>query len=184
MNAGKHVQEVRLAEAGDLPAVCAIVNHYIKETTVNFRTEPQTPAEWEADWRRLHDRYPWLVAVVDGSVAGIAYAAPWKARNAYDWCVETTLYVSHLRRGQGLGTALYAYLLKVLEAQGYHSVVAVIGLPNPESVSFHERLGYAHAGTLHAVGYKMGEWHDVDFWQRRLAPAHQSPQLIRPVPGL
>jgi phosphinothricin acetyltransferase len=172
---------VRLAQVADMVTVCDIVNYYIETSMVNFRTEPQTPQEWEDDWRRLRDRYPWLVVEVDGAVVGIAYAGPWKARKAYCWCTETTVYVSKDYRDKGLGATLYTHLLKALEAQGYRSAIGVIALPNPASVRLHEVFGYKHAGTIRAAGHKLGNWHDIGFWQVEFALGQESPQPIKPV---
>ena len=94
---------VRLAEAPDLPAVCEIVNHYIEHTAVNFRTAPQTPAEWRELWRERRDRYPWYVAEVAGEPVGIAYAGPWNPRAAYAWTAESTIYLAPDHHGRGLG---------------------------------------------------------------------------------
>lgn len=172
--------DIRPATVDDMPAVCEIVNHYIATSTVNFRTEPQTPDEWTKDLLALRERYPWIVAEVDGVVAGIAYGGPWKARNAYDWTAEATVYVSPRHQRLGLGTALYTHLLESVEAQGFRSVVAVIGLPNDASVRLHEALGFTARGTLKAAGFKHGNWHDVGFWQRDFAlPA--PPRPVRPV---
>lgn len=112
---------------------------------------------------------------------GLAYAAPWKARNAYNWCVESTVYVDQAQRSRGIGRTLYARLLPLLKAQGFHSVVAVIGLPNPHSVRLHEGFGYRNVGVIEDAGYKMGGWHDVGFWQRRLHSAEDH-VLGRPRP--
>ncbi len=160
---------VRFATEDDMAAVCRIVNHYIETTSINFRTAPQSPREWREDLLRHRERYPWLVAELDGEVAGLAYAGPWKERAAYAWCAETTVYVSHLHRGHSLGTALYERLLKLLEAQGFRSALAVIALPNPASVGLHEAFGFVPSGTLRAAGHKRGAWHDVGFWQREFA---------------
>lgn len=166
MSPQQHPADIRPATAADMLAVCDIVNHYIATSTTNFRTEPQTPDEWTKDLLQLRERYPWLVAEVDGVVAGIAYAGPWKARHAYDWTAESTVYVSPRHQRLGLGSTLSTHLLKSLEAQGFRSVVAVIALPNDPSVRLHEALGYTARGTLRAAGFKHGNWHDVGFWQR------------------
>ncbi|GAB4059100.1 GNAT family N-acetyltransferase [Catellatospora paridis] len=172
--------EVRPAEAGDWAAVADIVNFYIDTTTVNFRTERQTAQEWADDWSRSRDRYPWLVAVVDGEVAGLAYAGQWKARAAYDWCAEVTGYVADGRRGQRVGHALYRALLATLDAQGYRTMIGVIGLPNEPSARFHEAFGFRHTGTLQGVGYKQGRWCDIGFWQRTSVATDAPPGEIRP----
>jgi len=150
----------------DLPAICALVNHYIEHTTFNFRNEPQTPGEWVVDWSSTRSSYPWLAATVDGVVAGVAYAGRWKDRCAYDWCAEVTAYVAYDKQHIGIGRALYRQLLQTLDHQGYATQIAVITLPNPASIAFHETLGFRHAGTLDGVGYKHGQWLDVGFWQR------------------
>jgi phosphinothricin acetyltransferase len=172
---------VRQAQETDLSAVCDIINHFIRTTTVNFRTQPQAVEEWRAEWGRVHEQYPWLVAVHEEEVLGIAYAGPWKARNAYDWCAEVTVYVALQAHRRGVARTLYEHLLPILDAQGYRTMVGVIGLPNDPSVALHEACGFEHAGTLRGVGFKMGEWHDVGFWQRRSSSAGLPPGPIRPV---
>lgn len=159
---------VRLATEDDLVHVCEIVNYYIENTVFNFRAEPQGVDEWRNDWRRLHSRFPWLVAT-DNRVVGVAYAAPWNDRTAYQWTVEATVYVAPSAQRRGVGDALYAELLGRLRRQGFHSVVAVIALPNDPSVRLHERHGFVQAGRLVDAGYKRGGWHDVGFWQCILA---------------
>lgn len=176
--------DVRFASAGDLTAVCELVNHYIATSTFLFRTAPQRPEEWHADWAQHHARYPWLVATDQGQVVGVAYAGPWKARAAYDWCAEVTLYVAHGHARRGIGRRLYARLLDLLDRQGHHTQVAVIALPNAPSVAVHETFGFQHAGTLREVGHKHGTWRDVGFWQRRAAPSDQPAAPLLPVPGL
>jgi phosphinothricin acetyltransferase len=174
---------LRFARASDMPAICRIVDHYIATTSFNFRSAPQHPDEWLAEWTRLHARYPWLVAADGDAVVGLAYAAPWKAREAYDWSVEVTTYVAHDAVRRGIGRVLYSRLLPMLDAQGYRTEIAVIGLPNAASVAFHEAFGFHHAGTLREVGWKRGGWHDVGLWQRCVEPLGGEPTAIRPVPA-
>jgi phosphinothricin acetyltransferase len=172
---------VRWAREDDLGAVCSIVNHYIATTTINFRTDPQTPAEWITDWRAGHERYPWLVAERGGEIAGLAYAGAWKTRPAYDWTTEVTGYVAPGARRSGVGRALYRRLLASLDDQGFRTAVAVIALPNHASVGLHESFGFVHAGTLTAAGYKNGAWCDTGFWQRSGPCATgERPRNVRP----
>jgi phosphinothricin acetyltransferase len=173
--------EVRPAGAADMGAVCDIVNHYIMTTRINFRTHAQSPDEWRRDWERLREQYPWLVATIDGGIVGVAYAGPWNPRNAYAWSAEVTLYVDHRAQRRGIGSALYSRLLPALDGQGYRFLVGVIALPNPASVAIHEAFGFQHAGTLHAVGYKMGQWCDVGLWQRVQGDINAAPQPLQPV---
>ncbi|QMU77469.1 N-acetyltransferase [Streptacidiphilus sp. PB12-B1b] len=174
---------IRPAREDDFAAVCGIVNHYIRTSTVNFRTEPQTPEEWRQDWRAHRATHPWYVLERDGAVAGIAYAAPWKARDAYRWTAETTVYLAPGQHGRGHGTALYRRLLATLEAQGYRSAMAVVALPNDASARLHRSLGFEQVGLVRAAGFKLGGWHDVAFWQRVLAEDGRPPGPIGPVPG-
>jgi phosphinothricin acetyltransferase len=180
---------VRAMREADLPAVCDLINGYIRTTAINFRTQPQTVEEWRQDWRQLSGRYPWLVATFEGALAGtlagtlagVAYAGPWKTRAAYDWCAEVTVYVAPHAHRRGAGRALYGRLLRGLDAQGYRTMVGVIALPNAPSVALHEACGFQHAGTLRRVGYKFGAWHDVGFWQRQSARAAEPPAPLLPV---
>lgn len=172
---------VRAVRESDFPDICALVNHYIEHTTFNFRTEPQTAEEWVAEWSAHRGGHPWLVASVDGRVAGVAYGGPWKGRPAYDWCAEVTVYVAHNARRVGIGRALYGRLLELLDAQGYRTEVAAITLPNEPSVLFHEACGFRYSGVLKGVGYKHGRWLDVGFWQRRKSGHDEPPAQIASV---
>lgn len=170
--------DIRFANEEDFPAVCEIVNFYIRTTVINFRTAPQDYQEWQAEWKTHRGKYPWYVAEVDGEVVGIAYATPWKGRNAYDWTTETTVYVSHNHHGQGIGRSLYAALLKTLKVQGYRSAIGVIALPNAASVALHTAFGYEHVGGIRAAGFKHGGWHDVSIWQHFFVLDDEPPSPI------
>jgi len=172
---------VRTASAADMTAFADLVNPYIEQTTINFRTLPQTPQDWAADWERLHEWYPWLVASSGSAIVGIAYATPWNARSAYDWSAEATVYVARDAQRTGVGRALFQRLLEVLDMQGYRSTIGVIALPNAGSVGLHERMGFMRAGTLRSVGHKMGEWRDVGFWQRVVGAPDDPPSTLRAV---
>jgi len=166
-----------------MPTICKIVNHYIATTKLNFRTELQTPEDWTKDWQHLRERYPWLVATVDERVVGVAYAGPWKARSAYDWSTESTVYVDPTAQRRGVGRALYERLFSLLDAQGYRTTLAVIALPNPASIGIHESFGFRPVGVLRSVGFKLGTWCDVGFWQRLHEHSDAAPSAVRPLPG-
>ncbi len=125
---------------------------------------------------RGEDRvFPWLVTEVDGAIVAYAYAGTHRARAAYRWTVETSIYSgpAHVRRG--MGRALYAALFAELVGLGYREAVAGITLPNEASVRFHEALGFGPIGVFPRVGYKLGAWFDVGFWQRSLASGDGAP---------
>ena len=174
--------EVRRAVEFDMSAFAAIVNYFIETTTVNFRTHLQSADEWRDEWKLRGERYPWLVAADGGEIVGLAYAGPWKAREAYGWSAESTVYVANGQHGRGIGRLLYDRLLATLDAQGYRSTLGGIALPNPASVALHEACGFRHVGTLASVGFKHGQWRDVGFWQRLASGgADQSAGAILPV---
>jgi phosphinothricin acetyltransferase len=177
----QHDYDIRLAQEADLEQFAEIVNHYIETTAINFHDRPQSEEDWEATWQVLHERYPFIAAEKDGVLGGIAYASPWKLRGAYEWTCEVTVYVRAGHERQGIGRALSARMLEILQAQGYRAVVAVIALPNDASVALHQSLGFEHAGTLKNLGYKLGAWRDVSFWQRSLGETSTAPDPIKPV---
>ena len=112
---------------------------------------------------------PWLVSLDDaGGVSGYAYAGRHRERAAYQWSVETTVYVGEGSRGKGVGRALYSALFEELVRLGYYQAFAGITLPNAASVALHEGLGFAPIGIYRQVGHKLGRWHDVGWWQRPL----------------
>jgi len=167
--------EVRPAEAADMPGVAAIYAHYVEHTAITFDYEAPEAQEWRARLELAAGRgHPWLVSEVDGTVAGYAYAGPFRTRAAYAQTLETSIYVDHARRGQGIGEPLYAALLDELRSRNCHLVVAGMTLPNPGSQALHRRLGFVSVGVFEQIGYKLGAWHDVEFSQLRLSAASGS----------
>lgn len=173
---------LRAATPDDAAAVAAIYESYVTGTWITFELDPPPADEMRARMEAVAGRYPWIVAEAsDGSLAGYAYACPFRARAAYRFTVETSVYLRQEATGQGLGARLYRPLLATLEAQGFTQAIAAIALPNPASVALHERLGFTHAGTYARVGYKLGRWLDVGLWQRPLAPEGNPPDEPRPL---
>jgi L-amino acid N-acyltransferase YncA len=159
---------IRPVVTSDAAAVCAIYNPHVTSTIVTFEERPVDVDEMAARIRETTERWPWLVLERDGDVAAYAYATAWKPRSAYRFSVETTVYVADDHRRRGVGAAIYAEILARLEALGAHSAVAGIALPNEASVALHERLGFEKIGHFKDIGYKLGRWIDVGYWQRRL----------------
>lgn len=159
---------IRPATPGDAAALCAIYNHFVAGTVVTFEEEPVAEEEMARRVATVTAAWPWLVAEEEGRVAGYAYATSWKARSAYRRTVESTVYVAPGQERRGLGRALYGALLDALRAQGVHAVLGGIALPNEASVGLHERLGFAKVGQLREVGWKLGRWVDVGYWERVL----------------
>jgi phosphinothricin acetyltransferase len=161
---------LRLATADDAPGVRAVYAPLVESSVISF--EIVVPAVDEVATRitsRQPD-HPWLVAEDEEGIAGYAYAGRFAARPAYDWSVETSVYLAERARGQGLGGRLCRALLAILTAQGYRQAMAGVALPNPASVRLHESVGYELVGVYRASGWKFGAWHDVGWWQRALDP--------------
>jgi phosphinothricin acetyltransferase len=120
--------------------------------------------------RRIADygaSHGWLVAEVDGRVAGYAYGSPHRTRAAYASSCDVAAYVDPEFARHGIGRALYAELLARL-AERCHAAFAGIALPNEASVALHEAMGFAPVGIYREVGWKLGAWRDVGWWQRLL----------------
>jgi L-amino acid N-acyltransferase YncA len=159
---------IRLATEEDAAACLAIYAPVVEASAVSFELEPPSVEEMRGRIRSTLERTPWLVVEEGTVVWGYAYAAPFRARPAYQWTTEATVYVHHDHRGKRVGRALYTALLAVLRAADYRNVVGGITLPNPASVALHEGLGFRPTGAIRAAGFKLGGWHDVGFWQIQL----------------
>lgn len=156
---------LRVATPADAGAVCAIYDRYIAASVVTFEEQPVGQAAMAERIGEVLAGLPWLIAESEGRVVGYAYARQWHARSAYRRSVETTIYLAPAATGRGIGTRLYGALLEDLRARGLHCAIGVIALPNPGSVALHEKLGFAKAGVLREVGFKLGRWVDVGHWQ-------------------
>lgn len=175
---------IRLAGRADLGAIVGLSNWAALNTPANFATEPESEGAWAATWEATRDQHPWLVAVdaADGArVLGFAKSGPHRARGAYAWTAEVSVYVEPTAFGRGIGAALYARFIPLLRAQGYRMLIAGITTPNPASVRLHEKFGFVRCGTYHRVGWKFGSWHDVGYWEAHLTPADEPPQPLRSV---
>jgi phosphinothricin acetyltransferase len=156
---------VRSAAPGDGHAIADIYAPYVRDTAITFEVDPPDAAEMRSRIAETTARFPWLVAEEDRHILGYAYATAFRARAAYRWIVETTVYVAQGQSGRGIGRALYAPLLNRLKQQGFCAAIGAIALPNNASVAIHEAMGFTHRGTYEQVGYKLDRWHDVGLWQ-------------------
>jgi L-amino acid N-acyltransferase YncA len=173
---------VRAARPADAAAIAAIYAPYVTGSVVSFETEAPDAAEMA--WRMAADagKYPWLAACGDDdALLGYAYATAFRTRPAYRFSVETSVYVAGDAQGRGAGSALYATLLPILEAQGFAQAIAAITLPNPASVALHDRYGFRRIGVYEEVGFKQGGWHSVGLWQRTLGSASDAPEEPKPL---
>ncbi len=172
---------VRPSTDADLPTIAAIYAHAVVHGTASFELEP--PGEAEMARRRaaiLEGGYPYLVAEIDGVVAGYAYAGPYRPRPAYRFSVEDSIYVAPDRQGSGIGRALLARLVEECEALGFRQMVAVIGdSASRGSIRLHEAVGFRRSGLLEAIGWKHGRWLDGVLMQRVLGEGADAPPAER-----
>jgi len=156
---------IRPGRASDASSICEIYNHYVRESVVTFEEEPVTEDDMAQRIEKVIAGFPWLVWDEDGVVAGYAYAAPWHIRSAYRYTAESTIYLAPVFTARGIGSQLYAALLRALRRRKTRCVIGAIALPNPASVALHEKLGFAKVGEIRDMGWKLGRWVDVGYWQ-------------------
>lgn len=175
------IEKVTLEDAKEL---LEIYRPYVEETAVSFEYETPSPEEFAERIRTISENYPYLKAVENGSIIGYAYAAAFKSRAAYDWSVETTVYVRKDFRRSGVGRALYEALEQYLSCMGILNMNACIAaLPagsidmhlTDASACFHEKLGFDMVGRFHNSGYKFDTWYDM-VWMEKQIGEHKCPQ--------
>jgi phosphinothricin acetyltransferase len=169
---------IRVAGPSDAQAIAAIYRPYVEQS--HFTFEELAPDAAEIAERMGNPVHPWLVAEEDMTVVGFASSSAMRNRAAYRWSVETGIYLARYVQGCGIGSALLAAHLDLLERQAFVTALAGIALPNDASVALHEKLGFALCGVERAVGFKLGRWVDVGRWQRDLAARITPPVEPRP----
>lgn len=178
---------IRPAAPEDAGVLLQIYAPYVLNTAISFEYTVPSIDEFAGRIRKTLARYPYLVALRDGEIAGYAYASAFKSRAAYDRAVETSIYVSQACRGGGIGRALYEKLEAVLRCQNILNLNACIAFPAGEdahlttdSPRFHERLGYQTVAHFHQCGFKFDTWYDM-IWMEKLLGEHlPAPAPVRP----
>jgi L-amino acid N-acyltransferase YncA len=156
---------VRPGAAADAAACVAIYRPYVLDSVITFELDVPTVETMAARIGAARETYEWLVLEVDGDIFGYAYAQPLNPRPAYRWSVETSVYLARDRVRSGGGRKLYAELLARLVRRGYRRAFAGITQPNDASNGLHQAFGFRSAGRYERVGWKLGAWHDVQWWQ-------------------
>jgi phosphinothricin acetyltransferase len=159
---------VRDATVADAAACAAIYAPYVRDTVISFELEPPTAAEMAVRIEAALARHAWVVLEDGGRVVGYAYGTTFNARAAYDWSTSVSVYTETGRRRTGAGRTLYTALLDRLVTRGYRTALAGVALPNAASVGLHTAMGFQPVGTYRRVGWKLGRWHDVTWFQRPL----------------
>lgn len=156
---------LRLALPTDALEILNIYSPYILNSAITFENTVPNLSSFEKRIAACLISFPWIVAIQDGKIAGYAYAYKYREREAYQWAVESSVYIADGYRHKGVAAHLYTALFDILKLQQIQKVYAVITLPNEASVRFHEKCGFAWFATYNKVGYKLGKWHNVGWWQ-------------------
>ncbi len=168
---------VRDATGEDIAQIAAIYRPYVETSKASFETVPPDLGEMARRHADVVARgLPWLVAELDGRIAGYAYAAPYRVRAAYRFTVEDSVYIAPWALGRGCGRALLEALVERCARAGYRAMVAVIGdSANAASIALHKSCGFVPAGTLPSVGWKLGAWVDSVLMLRPLGHGAATP---------
>ncbi len=165
----------RYAKEADAEAILNIYSYYIENTAITFEWKIPSIEEFRERILNISSSYPYIVAEEDGAVIAYAYAARFRSRRAYDWDVETSIYVDKDKKGRGVGKQLYRILECALKAQNIvnsYACITVDGLSRGEIISdsyrFHLALGYKLIGEFESSGYKFGRWYDMIYMEKKL----------------
>lgn len=160
---------IRNVAESDAEAIAAIYGHHVIHGTATYDTEPPSVADTLAKIRRITAaEWPFLVAQVDGAVAGYAYVTQIRDRPGYRFTAEDSIYVDAAKARRGIGRALLAALTEQAAAFGFRMMIAVVGGADPGSIAVHASAGFAEVGRLRSVGYKHDRWLDNVYMQREL----------------
>lgn len=183
----QHSVHFRTAFVDDAAELLEIYRYYVEETAVTFEWETPSVDEFKDRIRHTLERYPYIVAEANGRILGYTCAGAFKNRKAYDWSVETTIYLDHTIRHQGIGRQLYSKLEQALKQMNVLNLNACIAFPREkdacltdDSARFHEHLGYTAVGKFHDCGYKFGRWYDMIWMEKMIGEHTHSPAEIIP----
>ena len=175
---------IRPVTAADAAELVAIYAPYVLETAVTYEYEVPSVEEFRGRIENTTKNYPYLAAVENGEILGYAYASSFHPRAAFCWSAEATVYLKQEAHGRGIGRRLYEKLEEILKKQNVQTVIALIADPNPESVAFHEKLGYRVAGKLTNCAYKLGQWRGMYYMEKFLGTHEREPNAFIPYPEI
>ena len=179
---------IRMAKEEDAGELLDIYAPYVTDTAITFEYEVPSVEEFADRIRTTTQKYPYLLAVSEDTILGYAYASPFKARSAYDWAAETTIYLKQECQGKGIGKQLYFALEDMLKHQNIlnlNACIAYTAAPDAfltnASALFHEHLGYRKVGHFTQCGYKFGTWYDMIWMEKLLGEHSREPLPVIPI---
>ena len=157
---------LREATEKDLPEILAIFNFHIEHTTVIYHYHKRSIAEMQAWFQeKKQSNFPILVAEENGKILGYGTYGKFRPHDAYQFCVEHSVYVNPKQQGKGIGKQLILQLISIAKRGNFHTMIAGIDAENKFSVEFHQKLGFKQVGYLKQVGFKFNRWLDLVFLQ-------------------
>ena len=178
--------KIREATLRDAAELLAIYTPYVTETAITFENDVPTVEEFTQRMQAVQEKYPYLVLEEDGRILGYAYASTFKGRAAYDWSVETSIYVRKDAHRGGWGRKLYEALEEALKKQGVLNMYACIGVPRGDdpyltnnSMDFHAHLGYRLVGRFECCGCKYGRWYEMVWMELMLGEHAPEPTEVK-----
>ena len=178
--------EIRVATEADAEKLLKIYTYYVENTAITFDYEVPTLEEFAGRITETLKKYPYLVAIAEGEIVGYAYVNPFKNRAAYDWAVETTVYVQKDKKGLGIGKVLYLKLEEILAKQNILNMEACIAYTEIEdeyltnaSVRFHEKLGYRMVGEFKKCGYKFNRWYNMVWMEKHIGEHREVQEKVK-----
>lgn len=173
---------VRTARISDAEELLKIYAPYVETTAITFEYDVPSPSAFAKRIENTLKNYPYIVAVKSGEIIGYAYASPFKQRAAYDWCVETSVYVKQGFKGIGCGRILYSELERILKKQNILNLNACIAYTETEdehlsntSTKFHTHMGFSLVGKFSKCGYKFGKWYDMIWMEKHIGEHSHNP---------
>ena len=157
---------IREVTPSDAPAITSIYNHYVEHSYATMQYELSETAFFEEKIKHVRSSgHFWLVVELENEIVGYAYSAKWNPREGYNRTCEISVYLSPTITAKGWGTKLYTELFERLREKGMMVIIAVIGLPNEASIALHEKFGMKKVAHFPRMGFKLGNWMDVGYWQ-------------------
>lgn len=171
---------IRIATSDDAKELLNIYKYYVENTAITFEYDVPSIEEFSGRIKNTLKKYPYLIAENEDGIYGYAYASAFKSRQAYDWAVETSIYVKNGDSRHGVGTLLYNELEKYLKMQNIINVNACIAYPNEKSEEFHKKFGYKTIAHFTKCGYKFGKWHDMIWMEKFIGEHTDTPKSVVP----
>lgn len=176
--------KIRTATVEDAEKLLDIYAYYVKNTAVTFEYEVPSVEEFQGRIRHILEHYPYLVAEADDEIIGYSYAGRFHPRAAFAWDVEMTVYLKHETRRAGVGRQLYTLMEEILKEQGVINAISLIVKPadvysDYNSVQFHEKMGYKHAGELKNCGYKFNRWYTLIYMDKQIGSMKEKMLPVR-----